>query len=87
MIVREFYRTRKDGVSLYRTYSDAGYMIRQTQSGAEYAEAVDVADAPYTYTETETKIPAEEAAEDADALRARLDDAETAAKILLGEAD
>lgn len=87
MIVREFYRTRKDGVSLYRTYSDAGYMIRQTQTGAEFAEAVDVADAPYTYTETETRIPAEEAAEDTDALRARLADAETAAKILLGEAD
>ena len=87
MIQREFYRTRKDGVSLYRTYSDAGYMIRQTQTGAEYAEAVDVADAPYTYTETETRIPAEEAAEDTDALRARLADAETAAKILLGEAD
>lgn len=87
MIVREFYRTRKDGVSLYRTYSDAGHMIRQTQTGAEYAEAIDVADAPYTYEETETRIPAEEAAEDTDALRARLDDAETAAKILLGEAD
>lgn len=87
MIVRKFYRTRKDGVSLYRTYSDAGYLIRQTQTGAEYAEAVDVADAPYTYTETETRIPAEEAAEDTDALRARLADAETAAKILLGEAE
>lgn len=87
MIIREFYRTRKDGVSLYRTYSDAGYMIRQTQTGAEYAEAVDVADAPYTYTETETKIPEDGAPEDTDALRARLDDAETAAKILLGEAD
>lgn len=87
MIVREFYRTRKDGVSLYRTYSDAGYLIRQTQTGAEYAEAVDVADAPYTYTETETKIPAEEAPEDAETMRARLEDAETAAKILLGEAD
>lgn len=56
MIVREFYRTRKDGVSLYRTYSDAGYLIQQTQTGAEYAEAIDVADAPYTYTETETPI-------------------------------
>ena len=77
MIQREFYTQRKDGVKLYRTYSDAGMMIRQTQTGAEYAEAVDVADAPYTYTETETRIPAEEAAEDT----------ETAAKILLGEAD
>ena len=56
MIVREFYRTRKDGVSLYRTYSDTGYLIQQTQTGAEYAEAIDVADAPYTYTETETPI-------------------------------
>lgn len=57
MIVREFYRTRKDGVKLYRTYSDAGMMIRQNETGAEYAEAIDVADAPYTYTETETKAP------------------------------
>lgn len=56
MIVREFYATRRDGVDLYHTYSDAGYMIRQTQTGTEYAEAVDVADAPYTYTETETPI-------------------------------
>lgn len=56
MIVREFYRTRKDGVKLYRTYSDAGMIIRQNETGAEYAEAIDVADAPYTYTETETPI-------------------------------
>lgn len=87
MIQREFYTQRKDGARLYRTYSDAGMMIRQNETGAEYAEAVDVTDAPYTYTETETRIPAEEAAEDTDALRARLDDAETAAKILLGEAN
>lgn len=62
-------------------------MIRQNETGAEYAEAIDVEGASYTYTETETRIPAEEAAEDTDALRARLDDAETTAKILLGEAD
>lgn len=86
MIVREFYRTRKDGVSLYRTYSDAGYLIRQTQTGAEYAEAVDVADAPYTYEETEMKIQTDDA-DDTAVLRERLADAETAAKILLGEAD
>lgn len=86
MIVREFYRTRKDGVSLYRTYSDAGHMIRQTQTGAEYAEAIDVADAPYTYEETETKIQTDDT-DDTAVLRERLADAETAAKILLGEAD
>mgnify|MGYP006891097932 CR=1 FL=1 len=86
MIVREFYKTRSDGVSLYRTYSDAGYMIRQTQTGAEYAEAIDVADAPYTYEETETKIQTDDT-DDTAVLRERLADAETAAKILLGEAD
>ena len=79
MIQREFYTQRKDGVKLYRTYSDAGMMIRQNETGAEYAEAIDVEGASYTYTETETRIPAEEAAEDTDALRARLADAETAA--------
>lgn len=56
MIQREFYTQREDGVKLYRTYSDAGMMIRQNETGVEYAEAVDVADAPYTYTETETPI-------------------------------
>lgn len=86
MIVREFYKTRSDGVSLYRTYSDAGYMICQTQTGAEYAEAIDVADAPYTYEETETKIQTDDT-DDTAVLRERLADAETAAKILLGEAD
>ena len=56
MIQREFYTQRKDGVKLYRTYSDAGMMIRQNETGVEYAEAIDVEGAPYTYTETETPI-------------------------------
>ena len=56
MIKREFYTQRKDGVKLYRTYSDAGMMIRQNETGAEYAEAIDVEGAPYTYTETEMPI-------------------------------
>lgn len=73
MIQREFYTQRKDGVKLYRTYSDAGMIIRQNETGAEYAEAIDVEGTSYTYTETETKIPE--------------DDAETAAKIQLGEAE
>lgn len=29
-------------------------MIRQNETGMEYAEAIDVEGAPYTYTETET---------------------------------
>ena len=56
MIQREFYKQRKDGVKLYRTYSDAGMMIRQNETGVEYAEAIDVESASYTYTETETPI-------------------------------
>ena len=56
MVKREFYTQRKDGVKLYRTYSDAGMMIRQNETGVEYAEAIDVEGAPYTYTETETPI-------------------------------
>ena len=56
MIQREFYTQRKDGVKLYHTYSDAGMMIRQNETGVEYAEAIDVEGAAYTYTETETPI-------------------------------
>lgn len=86
MIVREWYKTREDGVELWRTYSDAGYLIRQVETGTEYSEAVDVADAPYTYAETETKIPEPDIElASPEELRARLADAETAAKILLGE--
>lgn len=67
MIRREFYTQRKDGVKLYRTYSDAGMMIRQNETGAEYTEAIDVEGASYTYTETETKIPEDGAPDDTDA--------------------
>lgn len=53
MIQREFYTQRKDGVKLYRTYSDAGMMIRQNETGAEYAEAVDVTAAKILLGEAE----------------------------------
>ena len=56
MIVREHYKTRTDGVELYKTYSDAGYLIRQVETGAEYDEAIDVDGAPYTYTETDKLV-------------------------------
>ena len=88
MIVREHYKTRTDGVELYRTYSDAGYLIRQVETGAEYDEAIDVAGTPYTYTETDKLVTDNFDIETAspEQLRERLDDTETAAKILLGEA-
>ena len=82
MIQREFYTQRKYDVKLYRTYSDAGMMIRQNETGAEYAEAVDVEGAPYTYTETETLIETPEMTTEE-----RLQDAETALEIMFGEAE
>lgn len=59
MIVKEFYRVREDGVTLYRTYSDSDHYIRQVETGAVYSEAIDVESAPYTYEETEEKIERE----------------------------
>ena len=61
MIVREFFETRFDGVNLYKTYSDAGFYIRQNPTGAIYSEAIDVESAPYTYEETSELIEKEEA--------------------------
>ena len=60
MIINEFYREREDGVRLYRTYSDAGMMIQQEQTGAMYSEAVDVENSAYTYVETDTPIESED---------------------------
>lgn len=60
MIVREFYKTRKDGVNLYRTYSDEGYYIEQVETGIKYVDAIDIENAPYTYTETDELIENEE---------------------------
>lgn len=57
MILTEFYKTRDDGVNLYRTYSDQGLKIRQDGTDMEYNEAIDVEDSGFTYTETETPIP------------------------------
>lgn len=82
MIQREFYVQRKDSIKLYRTYSDAGMMIRQNETGTEYTEAVDVESAPYTYTETETQIETPEMTTEE-----RLQDAETALGIIFGEAE
>jgi hypothetical protein len=60
MIIKEFYCTRKDGINLFRTYSDAGLFILQNETGVEYSEAIDVEDAPYTYSETDKPIPEED---------------------------
>lgn len=51
-IVKEFYKTRNDGVNLYKTYSNNGYMIKKIGTEEIYEEAIDVEDAPYEYEET-----------------------------------
>lgn len=64
MIIKEFYKTRSDGVNLYRSYSDENFKIKQEQTGIIYDEAIDVEDAPYTYIETDEKVEIEEEIED-----------------------
>ena len=56
MIVREYFRTRNDGVNLFRTYSDQGLYIQQVETGVVYDEAIDVENASYHYVETDDKI-------------------------------
>lgn len=58
MVVKEFYRTREDGVNLYRSYSDEGFALIRND-GVEYNEAIDVENASYTYTESENLIEVE----------------------------
>ena len=61
MIVIEFYRQRRDGVNLYRTYSSEGKFIER--DGVKYEEAIDPEDSNRTYTETDELIPVEETEE------------------------
>lgn len=60
MIVREFYLTRKDGVNLFRTYSDNNKYIHKVGTDEEYSEAIDVEGAPYEYEETNKEIEDEQ---------------------------
>lgn len=56
MIIKEFYTTRKDGVNLYKTYSDKNVYIKKQGTDEKYDIAIDVENAPYTYIETEEVI-------------------------------
>lgn len=58
MIVKEYYKTRLDGVKLYRIYSDDNRYIIQNETSITYTEAIDVENAPYTYSEGDI-IPAD----------------------------
>lgn len=62
MVVIEFYRQRRDGVNLYRTYSSEGKFIER--DGVQYEEAIDPEDSDRTYVETDNLIPHEEEADE-----------------------
>ena len=51
MVIEEILNDR-----LVRHYSNKGMMIKQVETGNEYADAVDVIPCRYTYEETETPI-------------------------------
>lgn len=56
MIVREFYKTRKDEVNLYKTYSDQELKIQKVGTDEIYSSAIDVEDALFEYVETDLPI-------------------------------
>lgn len=62
MLVKEFYKTRQDGVNLYRTYSDENFKIRQIPTNEIYDEAIDIEESIYTYEETDIPIEDEDEA-------------------------
>lgn len=55
-IKKEFYKTRKDGVNLYITYSNIRKVIRKVGTDEQYDTAIDVESANYEYEETDTHI-------------------------------
>ena len=62
MVLKEFYKTRDDGVKLYRTYSDKSLMIQKVGTEEIYDEAIDVDFLFFEYIET--TIPIEKESED-----------------------
>ena len=56
MIVKEFMKTRAEGVNLYRTYSDQNLKIQKVGTDEVYNQAIDVEDAPFTYEETDKPV-------------------------------
>lgn len=60
MIKTDFFRTREDGVSLYRTYSDNNVKIRCNEDGGDYDEAVNIQNSGFTFYETDIPIESPE---------------------------
>lgn len=58
MIQRKFYKTRKDGVNLYVTFSDDSWKIRKKDDkrGTLFCQAIDVEGATWEYEEADEKV-------------------------------
>lgn len=56
MILTEFLNDN----TLIKHYSDKGVMLLQNETGMKYADPIDIYPCPYTYSETEELIEAEE---------------------------
>ena len=56
MIIKEFYKTRNDGVNLYKTYSDNGLMIQKVGTNEIYNQAIDIESSDFAYMETDKPI-------------------------------
>lgn len=63
MLIREYLTTRKDGVKLYKTYSDSEFYIQKVGTNEIYDLAIDVENAPFEYEETDKKIELEKETE------------------------
>ena len=59
MVRTDFYTERKDGVKLYRTYSDNNLIIKKDGTNELYSEAIDIRNIGFTYTETDIPIEGE----------------------------
>ena len=55
-VIREFYKTRNDGVNLYKTYSDKNLKIKKIGTDEIYDDAIDVENSNYEYEETNEEI-------------------------------
>lgn len=55
-VIKEYFMTRKDGVKLYKSYSDQNLYIQKVGTEEVYDEAIDVETAPFEYIETDKPI-------------------------------
>ena len=60
MIIKEYIKTRKDGVEIYRRYSNLNKYIIQQETGLKFSSAEDIEPCKYTYIESDEDIKIEE---------------------------